>query len=63
MMKHIERYLLAHYTASSRDDNGYWKQFDKIETVTPSNEKFKIFDEYSYRCLANGYALPYNCKD
>ena len=59
MMKHIERYLLAHYTASSRKDNDYWKQFDDILIVTPSNEKFKIFDEYSYRCLANGYALPY----
>ena len=23
---------------------------------------FTIFDEYSFRCLANGYALPYTLK-
>jgi flavin-dependent dehydrogenase len=59
MMKHIERYLLAHYTANTRRDNKYWKQFDMLTEVTPSKEKFTIFGEYSYRCLANGYALPY----
>ena len=62
MMKHIERYLLAHYTANTRRDNDYWKQFDILSNITPSKEKFTIFGEYSYRCLANGYALPYTLE-
>lgn len=60
MMKHIERYLLAHYTANKRRDNAYWQQFDTLNEVSSGKNKFTIFGEYSYRCLANGYALPYN---
>jgi len=59
IMKHTEKYLLLHYTASTRRDSRYWNSFDTVDAIQFDNTQFNIFGKYSFKCLANGYALPY----
>ena len=55
VVKHIEEFLDLHYTATSKDTS-YWK--NQVKEVVIKKKPFTIFDQYSYRCLASGYALP-----
>ena len=59
VVKHIEKFLELHYTATSKDTS-YWK--NEVKEIKIKKSPFAIFDEYSYRCLANGYALPYTLE-
>jgi len=56
VVKHIEDFLALHYEATSKDTS-YWQ--NKVKKIEIKKKPFTIFDEYSFRCLANGYALPY----
>jgi hypothetical protein len=56
IVKHLEEFLELHYTATSKNTD-YWK--NEVKEINIKKKPFTIFDEYSFRCLANGYALPY----
>ncbi len=56
VVKHIEQFLELHYTATSKQSS-YWE--NKVKEVVIKKKPFTIFDQYSYRCLARGYVLPY----
>ena len=57
VVKHVEEFLELHYTATSKDTD-YWK--NEMKEIVIKKKPFTIFDQYSYRSLARGYALPYN---
>lgn len=59
VIKHIEEFLLLHYDATNKNSQ-YWK--NEINEVKIIRKEFTIFDEYSFKCLANGYALPYSVQ-
>jgi len=56
IVKHIEDFLHLHYSATSKNTE-YWK--NEVKEIKITKKPFAIFDEYSFRCLANGYALPH----
>ena len=47
------------YTATSKDTD-YWK--NEMKEIVIKKKPFTIFDQYSYRSLARGYALPYTVE-
>lgn len=59
VVTHIEKFLELHYTATSKN-TPYWK--NEVKEIKIKKTPFAIFDEYSYRCLAKGYALPYTLE-
>jgi tryptophan halogenase len=59
VVKHIEDFLALHYEATSKN-TPYWQ--NQVKEIEIKKKPFTIFDEYSFRCLANGYALPYTLK-
>lgn len=60
LYKHVADFLSLHYQSSEVENNDYWKQFNKVDTVTLPKITQPIFNQYSYRNLARARGLSYS---
>lgn len=58
--EHIADFLTMHYKTSQLDHTEYWNSFIKERNVSLPTTKQPIFNQYSYRNLANARGLSYS---
>jgi tryptophan halogenase len=58
MYNHIADFLSMHFTTSRLDHTEYWRSIPKITQVELPVKGQILFDQYSYRQLAQGRGLP-----
>jgi len=60
LYNHLADFLSLHFTTSCLDHTAYWKSISKISYITMPEKNQPLFDQYSYRQLANARGLSYS---
>lgn len=60
LYNHIAEFLSLQYKTSKLNHTAYWQHFKKVNEVKLPTVKQALFDQYSFRNLANARGLPYN---
>lgn len=56
---HLGKFISLHFKTSNLNHTDYWRSFNKVSKIELPEENQTLFNQYSFRQIANARGLPY----
>ena len=59
LYSHLGKFISLHFKTSKLNHTEYWRSFNKVENIQLPEENQTLFNQYSFRQIANARELSY----